>query len=122
MEPFIYLVVFLFLTGLLAFMRWLNERLREEINLKDLFKQEEAPRTRHPPTQPKPVLLPTRERAPSPPRRERPLRGSALLSALHRKENLRQGIILMTILGPCRALDPPSRNRPFQRLPYARKR
>ncbi len=32
---------------------------------------------------------------------------------LEHPQNLRQGIILMTVLGPCRALEQPNNSRPF---------
>jgi len=32
---------------------------------------------------------------------------------LENPQNLRQGIILMTVLGPCRALEQPNNSRPF---------
>ncbi len=32
---------------------------------------------------------------------------------LENPQNLRQGIILMTVLGPCRALEKPNNSRPF---------
>lgn len=108
LEPFVYLAVFLLLALLTAFGLWLNEKVREEINLRELFETAEAPaegqdlKSAQAPT---PASL--QAIAPSPrlqgPRNRRRL----LYRALHNKKDLRQGIVLMTVLGPCRALEPP---------------
>lgn len=108
LEPFAYLFVFLLLAFLTFFARWLSQKVQEEIDMRDLFPPPESSgesrglRTPGAPTPSKPEGLPT----PSRPRvlgtRRR------LLTSLHNKRNLRQGIVLMTVLGPCRALDPPS--------------
>ena len=107
-EPFVYLAVFLFLALLTVFGRWLNEKIREEINLRDLFS----------PTEPaeEPQGLRTSDTLPPSsqeaiPRPLRPLgprhRRALLKRSLHNTRDLRQGIVLMTVLGPCRALEPP---------------
>lgn len=77
------------------------------------------PRSEQQPQPPLPIVVqrrtpitgkPTqRERTASPPlvAPQRPRRASALRSLLQRKPEIRRGIILMTVLGPCRALEPP---------------
>lgn len=103
LEPFVYLTVFLLLTGLFLFSRWLNEKLQKEIDLRDLFRPSEeahAPETVTPPGESRREPGPIPSRPPG--RRERRRR---VKLPLHSKSDLRQGILLMTILGPCRALD-----------------
>lgn len=112
-EALVSLLVFLFLSLLALAIRWLNERIRRDIalrDLKDLFlpsddaverADREAPSPTHTPSsKPKthiqdfePVLSPK-------------LRTAGQLR-LHNRADLRQGIIIMTVLGPCRALEPP---------------
>jgi hypothetical protein len=105
LEPFVYLFVFLVLTALVLIGRWLNEKVREEINLRDLFSPSETPDRARPET---PTFSRQEVRIP-PAERPRPRnRRMRLKMALHNKRDLRQGIVLMTVLGPCRALDPPS--------------
>ena len=109
LEPFVYLAVFLFLALLTVLGRWLNERIREEINLRDLFGPAETgkePQVLQRPGAPKGL----RQEAVTPSSRPSgpPNRRMRLQMALHNKGDLRQGIVLMTILGPCRALEPPS--------------
>ncbi|MGD9851713.1 MAG: hypothetical protein AB7T38_10620 [Nitrospirales bacterium] len=108
-EPFVYLAVFLLLALLTRFALWLNEKVREEINLRDLFVQTEAPaegqdlKTAEAPTPASLQAIAPSSRLQGPRNRRR-----LLYRALHNKEDLRQGIVLMTVLGPCRALEPPS--------------
>ena len=105
LEPFIYLFVFLLLTALIFIGRWLNEKVREDINLRDLFSPSETPDRARPET---PTFSRQEVRIP-PAGRPRPRnRRMRLKMALHNKRDLRQGIVLMTVLGPGRALDPPS--------------
>ncbi|MDR4493900.1 MAG: hypothetical protein AB7P17_15610 [Nitrospirales bacterium] len=106
LEPFVYLFVLLVLTALVLVGRLLNEKMREEINLRDLFSSPESPQEtpdRERPGAPTPsrqeVQIPTTARLGPPNRRMR------LKTALHNKRDLRQGIVLMTVLGPCRAFD-----------------
>ena len=109
LEPFVYLTVFLLLALLTAFGLWLNEKVREEINLRDLFEPPEAPaegrdlKTAETPAPARPQAIAPSSRPPGSRNRRR-----LLYRALHNKKDLRQGIILMTVLGPCRALEPPS--------------
>lgn len=109
LEPFVYLFVFLLLGALVLLGRWLNEKVREDINLRDLFPPSETsqePQDRRRPEAP----TPSRQEAHLPPAKAQGPRSSRmrLKMALHNKRDLRQGILLMTVLGPCRALEPPS--------------
>jgi len=108
-EPFVYLSVFLFLALLTVFGRWLNKKIREEINLRDLFGPTEP--SEEPQGLQIPETLPPSRRE-AIPRPSRPLgprhRRAQLKRSLHNTRDLRQGIVLMTVLGPCRALEPPS--------------
>jgi len=112
-ESLVLFAVLLFLSLIGLAIRWLNERIRRDIafkDLKDLFladddsrkqRDREAPETtrtsRSKPKQPIQESRPTI----SPKRRT----GSRL--RLRNKADLRQGIIIMTVLGPCRALERP---------------
>jgi hypothetical protein len=107
-EPFVYLAVFLFLALLTVFGRWLNEKIREEIDLRDLFgpaEPSEEPQGLQTPE----TLPPSRQEAITPP--STPLgprnRRALLKRSLHNTRDLRQGMVLITVLGPCRALEPP---------------
>jgi hypothetical protein len=106
-EPFVYLTVFLFLTLLTFFARWLSEKAREEIHLRNIFGPSEKPGEPH-------VFETTQETTKL---RQEPIStlprptssrklGTPLKISLHNKRGLRQGIVLMTVLGPCRALEP----------------
>ena len=109
LEPFIYLFVLLLLTAMVLVGRWLNEQVREEINLRGLFESEETPAegreliAAEPPIPATSQAIAPSSRTPGPSDRQ-----MRLQMALHNKQDLRQGIILMTVLGPCRALEPPS--------------
>ena len=106
-EPFVYLTVFLFLALLTYFVRWLNEKIQAEINLKDLFGPSEKPdelldfETPEAPTPSREGPVSTLSRSTSSRKRR-----ARLKISLHNKRDLRQGIVLMTVLGPCRALEP----------------
>ena len=113
MESLILLFVFLFLSAIALAIRWLNEKIRREIvlkDLKDLFlpsddarEQQERgateTRTTSPSKQKKPIpaFRPTTT----------PKRLTASRLRLRNRADLRQGIIIMTVLGPCRALEHP---------------
>jgi len=108
LEPFIYLFVFLLLGALVLLGRLLHEKVREDINLRDLFSPSETsqePQDRRR----REVPTPSRQEAKlSPPRTQGPRSPRMRLKkSLHNKSDLRQGIMLMTVLGPCRALEPP---------------
>lgn len=112
-EALVSFIVFLFLALVALAIRWLNERIRRDIalrDLKDLFlpshdsrKQpdREAPDATKAsalkPQQPKQTFRPTMA----------PKRRTASRLRLRNKADLRQGIIIMTVLGPCRALQHP---------------
>lgn len=112
-ESLVLFAVLLFLSLIGLAIRWLNERIRRDIafkDLKDLFladddsrkqRDREAPATTK--TSPSKPKQPIQEFRPtiSPKRRT----GSRL--RLRNKADLRQGIIIMTVLGPCRALERP---------------
>jgi hypothetical protein len=112
-EAFVSFTIFLVLALFALAVRWLNERIRRDIalsDLKDLFlpsddarEQQERgateTRTTSPskPKQPIPTFRPTTT----------PKRRTASRLRLGNKADLRQGIIIMTVLGPCRALEHP---------------
>lgn len=110
-EPFVYLAIFLFLSLLTFVARWLGEKVREEIKLREIFgpskefREQEGlgtlEKTTTPQSRQKPIS--TLARSTSPRKRRTPLKIS-----LHNKRDLRQGIVLMTVLGPCRAFTPPA--------------
>lgn len=113
MESLIFFAVLLFLSGLALAIRWLNERIRRDIafkNLKDLFlpsndahdqgDRKAADATKTFPTKPK---QPVQQFRPT----TSPKRRTASQLRLRSRADLRQGIVIMTILGPCRALEHP---------------
>ena len=113
MESLILFFVFLFLSTIALAIRWLHEKIRREIalkDLKDLFLPSDDGLE-----QPDRVTPDTRKTSPSKsPQpiqafrpRTTPKRLTASRLRLRNKADLRQGIILMTVLGPCRALEHP---------------
>lgn len=113
-EPFITLAVFLFLTLLTFFARWLKAELEKISN--------KVQATRLPPLrQETPEAEVALRSRPSSRDQQRgslasdlPLRSNkrkSLTVDLRTTADLRQGIILMEILGPCRAFTPPAEFR-----------
>ena len=113
MESLIFFIVLLFLSLLALAIRWLNEKMRREIalrDLKDLFlptddsqeqREREPPDTTKPfPSKPKQLI---QQFIPS----TSPKRRTASRLRLRNRAELRQGMIIMTVLGPCRALEHP---------------
>jgi hypothetical protein len=110
-ESFVLFAVLLFLALLALAIRWLNEKIRRDIalkDLKDLFLSSDEPReqpgrgvpeTTRLAQKPKPPILTSR--AADPPKDRRTW--SRL--RLRNRADLRQGIVIMTVLGPCRALE-----------------
>ena len=114
MEPFIALAVFLFLTLLTFFARWLRAELEKVSNKvqatrlpplgQEISEAEGSLRSR----------LSSQDRQRESLASVAPLRSNkrkSLTVALRTTTNLRQGIILMEILGPCRAFTPPAEFR-----------
>lgn len=112
-EALVSFIVFLFLSLLALAIRWLNERIRRDMalrDLKDLFLPSddsgekavrEAPGTTPTPSSKSKEL--TQKFKPITP----PTRRTTSRLRLHNTADLRQGIIIMTVLGPCRALEHP---------------
>lgn len=112
-EAFVSFTIFLVLALLALAVRWLNERIRRDIalkDLKDLFlpdndsreqRDREAPDTKR--TSPSKSKQPIQEFRPT----TSPKRRTASRLRLRNRSELRQGIIIMTVLGPCRALEHP---------------
>ncbi|HQU28270.1 MAG: hypothetical protein H6750_00850 [Nitrospiraceae bacterium] len=112
-EALVSFIVFLFLSLLALAVRWLNERIRRDMalrDLKDLFLPSDdsgekgvrealgttptpSSKSKEPIQKFRPITSPTRR--------------TASRLRLHNKADLRQGIIIMTVLGPCRALEHP---------------
>ena len=112
-EALVTFIVFLFLSLIALAIRWLNEKIRRDIalrDLKDLFLPDDSSReqpdrkapdtTRASPSKPK---QPTQKFRPT----TSPKRRTAGRLRIHNRADLRQGIIIMTVLGPCRALEHP---------------
>lgn len=108
-EALVSFIVFLFLSLLVLAIRWLNEKLRGEISLRDLFPSDDSKAqredgvtetTRTSSSKQKQTRQKSR---PTPP----PERRAGNHIRLRNKAELRQGIIIMTVLGPCRALQHP---------------
>jgi hypothetical protein len=113
-EPFVYLAVFLFLTLLTFVARWLRAELEKVSN--------KIQPSRLPPIrQETPVVEGSLRSQPSSQDRQRgslmpgiPLRANrrkSLKVDLRTTADLRQGMILMEILSPCRAFTPPAEFR-----------
>jgi hypothetical protein len=113
MESLVFFAVLLFLSGLALTIRWLNERIRRDIafrDLKDLCLPGEDSREQHDRTAPKITKIspskpkhPSQEFIPT----TSPKRRTASQPRLRNRADLRQGIVIMTVLGPCRALEHP---------------
>lgn len=112
-EAFVSFTIFLILSLIALAVRWLNERIRRDIafkDLKDLFLPSDDSRE-----QPDREALDTTNTSPSKPKQPKqtfipttaPKRRTASRLRLRHKADLRQGIIIMTVLGPCRALEHP---------------
>ncbi len=113
LEAFISFTIFLFLSLIALAIRWLNERIRRDIalrDLKDLFLSDgDSANQRAPETPDITNISPSAQKPPiqqfrpaTPPKRR-----TASRLRLRNKADLRQGIIIMTVLGPCRALEHP---------------
>jgi hypothetical protein len=112
-EALVSFIVFLFLSFVALVIRWLNEKIRRDIaltDLKDLFlpsdDSREQPDREAPDTtrtslskhkQPIQKFRPTTS----------PKRRTASRLQLRNRAELRQGIVIMTVIGPCRALQHP---------------
>jgi Na+-transporting methylmalonyl-CoA/oxaloacetate decarboxylase gamma subunit len=111
-EALVSFIVFLVLSLLVLAMRWLNEKLRGEISLRDLFPSEAPPkqRDREAPDTGKPAGIKRKQliRATSP--ATAPQHRALKRLRLDNKAHLRQAIVTMTVLGPCRALETPHEN------------
>jgi hypothetical protein len=108
-EALVTFTIFLFLSLLVMAIRWLNEKLKGEISLRDLFPSDDSraqredgvtETTRTSSSKQKQTRQKSR---PTPP----PERRAGNHLRLRNKAELRQGIIIMTVLGPCRALQHP---------------
>lgn len=108
-EALVSFIVFLFLSLLVLAIRWLNEKLRGEISLRDLFPSDDSRPQREDGeietsrTSPSEQKQPRQQSRPTPP----PERRAGSYFRLRNKADLRQGIIIMTVLGRCRALEHP---------------
>jgi len=108
-EALVTFTIFLFLSLLVLAIRWLNEKLRGDISLRDLFPSDDS--------RPQEEDGVTATSKPSPSKQKQPRQKSGPMIPperrarshfrLHNKADLRQGIIIMTVLGPCRALQHP---------------
>ena len=116
-EPFIYLILFLILWLLSFVARWLKREIegsgdREtEAKVRGLFQESPAPRVYGE------VKLPSREKRisqvfPITPTRPSRIRKTVRIQPRNLQE-MRRGIVLMTVLGPCRALEPPNESFRF---------
>jgi hypothetical protein len=112
-EALVSFIVFLFLALVALAVRWLNERIRRDIALKDLkdlfLPSDDAPQQ---PDREAPDITKTFPSKPQQPKQTfrptmSPKRRTASRLRLRHKADLRQGIIIMTVLGPCRALEHP---------------
>jgi len=111
-EPFLYLLLFLFIALLSFVVRWLRGEIEKSAAMEGeskafgLFQESPAP------------LMPAVERHQPSERRIRkvsslaPARpvGKVRKMKIHPRnlQEMRRGIVLMTLLGPCRALEPPN--------------
>lgn len=108
-ESLVLFAVLLFLSLLALGIRWLNEKIQRDIalkELKDLFLPSDEPQAPPGPMSPQPrsqkITPPTLQ-----PRAKSTVQGRGAWRRLrvHNRSDLRQGIIIMTVLGPCRALE-----------------
>lgn len=112
-EALVSFTIFLFLSVIALAIRWLNKRIQRDIalrDLKDLFLSDDdsieqpdrkAPdTTRTSPSKPKQPIQAFRPTT-------SPKRRTVGRLRLRNREDLRQGMIIMTVLRPCRALQHP---------------
>ena len=117
MEPFIYLLLFLTISLLSFFARWLKRELdgsadREtESKVLGLF-QEFPESSVYVEKRPEAVERKVSEVPSTAPARARRTRKKVNIHPGNLQE-MRRGIILMTVLGPCRALEPPNESLRF---------
>ena len=112
-EAFVSFTIFLVLALIALAIRWLNERIRRDIafrDLKDLFLPSND--SREGPDHAAPDTTRISSSKPKQPIQEfrpttSPKRRTAIPLRLRKRADLRQGIIIMTVLGPCRALEHP---------------
>ncbi len=110
-EPFITLTVFLFLTLLTFVARWLRAELEKISNKVQATRlpplgQETSESEEYRRSRPSSLDRQRESLASAPPLRSNTRK--SLTVDLRTTTNLRQGIVLMEILGPCRAFTPPA--------------
>ena len=117
LEPFFYLFLFLFL-GLITFLaRWLRGEIEKRGELEGESKTLELLQERTPSVLPAAEGHQARERqitkgsflAPTGPKKKR----SVVKIHPRNLREMRQGIVLMIVLGPCRAVEPPNESLRF---------
>ncbi len=119
LEPFLYLLLFLFIALLSMVMRWLRGEFEKSAELEEkskpigLFQEIPTPvvyaEERPPPRARERRISEVLSMALARPRR-RPKKVKIHPGNLH---EMRRGIVLMTVLGPCRALEPPNESLRF---------
>lgn len=118
-ESLVLFAVLLFLSLLALGIRWLNEKIKRDIalkDLKDLFLPSDEPQAPPGRVPPQPTRMAHKPIPPIlPPKSTSPLHGRGAWRRLrvHNRSDLRQGIIIMTVLGPCRALETTRDDRSF---------
>ncbi|MFB3146550.1 MAG: hypothetical protein ACE1ZO_05440 [Nitrospirales bacterium] len=117
MESIIFFVLALMVWGLLVGARWMKEQMDKasyegapiEWSSRSALELSPAEET---------LVLGQEQQSPTPvstdrSRMSRPKKNFRRRLGLENPQNLRQGIILMTVLGPCRALEQPNNSKPF---------
>jgi hypothetical protein len=108
-EALVTFTIFLFLSLLVMAIRWLNEKLKGEISLRDLFPSDDSRAQREDGVTETTRTSSSKQKQTRQKSRPTPLpeRRAGSRLRLRNKSDLRQGIIIMTVLGPCRALQHP---------------
>ena len=114
-EAFVYLVLFIFFGLLAIFVRWLKGEFEKATE------QERTPMFSDLPEEGHPIEITEFGRRSQPDFQEKLFSSNGILLSRKRRrkpkfdiraiKDFRQGIVLMTILGPCRAFEPPAEFR-----------
>ena len=113
-EPFVYLSLFLFFALVVFLVRWLKGEIEKSVELEGKPKvlgwlEERAAPLGAPVDRHRPGELRIRTEPSLPLVKSRGIPGKVKVQPRNLRE-MRQGIVLMTVLGPCRAVQPPDKS------------
>lgn len=118
LEPFVYLTLFLFVALLIFIGRWLSREIEKqaaydmESRVPEMDQKESSGRAHRAEELPSPLEERSIGAGPSSPRKPRGVDEKQHMR-LGRLREFRRGIVLMTVLGPCKALEQPNDSTRF---------